>query len=430
MYSVRPRRLSAIHGWNNPAAVGPDVQSYEQQKGLRVAATQENSPRSSEPEALLSVFQRRLEALLADRLTDAPSIYPGSFIAKPGCSKTFVARGTFFREQFEYFRKLGWFANESVVITTRDVPSAEWWPWKTIDEPNVRFLFAERSVAQAVLPSAHCGEDPSSLLHSIHRLWDSEIVEYTPEALQTCSHWLSALRDLPDEKKLTAMFELEAFASYLTFTQNLTPISTGVFHGNWMSIFSLPVDQISQTELCVTSRILDELLNLCSVRFAPVNINEYFSVADGNHRLTSLWIWNLLQHCTHTRWDINLRQFQCEIATAVAATGLSNRHVTLRESLLHLGILLSDPATAECLERKLKPRIRRTGALSAIPVVMVPEYLSCAAAKHQYDTGTAINRAYPVAYRAMSGATDLVLPPRTAYHYTDRVLLPWFKVTG
>ncbi|MEZ4544398.1 MAG: hypothetical protein R3C24_10895 [Cyanobacteriota/Melainabacteria group bacterium] len=45
-------------------------------------------------------------------------------------------------------------------------------------------------------------------------------------------------------------------------------------------------------------------------RTAPVVINEHESIADGNHRLTAAWLWNLLNASVKTCWKIDDTNFK------------------------------------------------------------------------------------------------------------------------
>lgn len=177
------------------------------------------------------------------------------------------------------------------------------------------------------------------------------------------------------------------------------------------------------------------MINLSSRGFAPVVINEYGLVADGNHRLTAAYVWNILKYCQDLPWCLENDQFQKRAAAFAGAVqnGLLKTNspvspISIHQAFGHLSHFLCRPDWRARLNSYTRPLLKRHDFVSELPVVVLPEYLSGAVVKSLYDDGEKIERACPSLYEAMSLNSHLVLPPRASYHFTDAALLPWFTV--
>ena len=221
---------------------------------------------------------------------------------------------------------------------------------------------------------------------------------------------------------------MEAFASYITYLEKIDPIASGVFSENWLDVGYLPLVSIKPTELCVTERLYSELFNIHEIGFAPIVVNEFDSVADGNHRLTSAWLWNILKFCSNVPWNVESSLFKSRMKQYALLNESAMGDLMLYESFKQLGKLLSDKDKARNLESRLKPVVKQHKTITKMPVVFSPEYSTNAVIKSDYDLNKELRRVPPLLYELLANSQDLVLPPRASYHFTDSVPMPWFKV--
>jgi hypothetical protein len=413
----------------------PNIPAYEEQTGL-VVAPGDSCVSLEDETSVVSIFNDRICAALNGQNTLAPAIYPGVHIPMPGQVSTFAHRGNFFGEHFEFFQKHGWFPDHGCTVEYHDVPLSEPWVWSEVEQPNLQYVF--QSDVQSAQPKnevvcARAGDSSTveSVLQSVHVLWHKEPMKYSRKAIQLAREWIGQMATASlSESPSLALFEIEAAASFITYTAHLQLLAHIQLAGNWIAVFKKQLGSIRQTELCLNARIFDELLNLRNGRFAPIIINEYDTISDGNHRFTASWIWNVLRYCVDDDWKLGSSAFQTAVRRSLGQAGLSNSPVTLHQVLYHLGFLLSHEALAGQLEQSLRPALRNGAFIENIPVVFVPEYLCCAVSKSEFDSGTAVVRAHPNLYRTLVNAPHTVLSPRLPYHYTDCILLPWFQVVN
>jgi hypothetical protein len=434
-------------------------------------------------------FARRLEMSLTTASDEsaalvkdwAPSYFPGSLIPGPGgttCAE--VARGNLLFAQFQY---LVAFDDETrnriaqLSINTKPTPSlsrlfcreeasSEAWLWQYVEEPKLYSLhqaplpksdttpgpaqvltilkataasllqaaaaqnFDQRSVSNILTLVAQAWFSPSSGLSPV--TWGEGAVSESRAAL------VRYQKTITEQNILPFIFELEAMASHLSLgeeREDRKSFARGVFAGNYIEVAMAPVTSIKPTEFCVRDRLFDEVINLSSRGFAPVVINEYGLVADGNHRLTAAYVWNILKYCQDLEWCLDNEQFQRRVAAFAGAVqkGLLKTKspvspISLHQALSHLSYFLCRPDWRARLNSYTRPLLKRHDFISDLPVVVLPEYLSGAVVKSLYDDGERIERACPSMYEAMSLNNHLVLPPRASYHFTDAALLPWFIV--
>jgi len=421
-----------------------------------------------------------------------PSYFPGAVIPGPGgvhCSE--VVRGNLLFDQFKYLLQFdqemfdrikgltlsnNFGQIESVYpeaapsrLFSSQAQTDEEWLWHYVKAPKLFFLYQAANnsrakeenqkeatgsiqvlksfsrIAQALKDSAEKNNfnDQSviKLLSFISRAWFKSTTGLSPvtwgeaalqkvrETLAQNTNAINSLNILP------YLFELEAMASYLSLGEKHESFAHGVFAGNFIEVAMASVTSIKATEFCVRERLFDEVVNLSSRGFAPVIINEYSLVADGNHRLTAACVWNILKYCQDYDWSLDSQDFQRRVGTFAAAVKdglLKNKAdlcpVTLHQALNHLAYFLCRPDWRARLQSYTKPLLRRHDYIYQLPVVMLPEYLSGAVVKSLYDDGMTVERACPSIYEAMSLNEHLVLPPRASYHFTDAALLPWFTV--
>lgn len=448
-HSRVPSSLQSHSTWKN-------AESYEQQQGLKLIPNNASYDSDSGRENLstIDVFEKRIAAttrgLRRGESKDVPSIFPGAVVPSPagrGTSIDWINRGILYKDQYDYYCRLGWFQNHKVNLTTKSIAPNLSWNWNHITRPMLDLVEAtsERS-SSATSP---IGAPPRAILHrlqtcnfakqavqdaliDIHEFWGAEprYVQYSESAIAAAGEWLQEYcpGNGTINNLLHTLFEIEAASTFLTHEPTETTVMLrGMFESNWMLVHQRPLTSLIQTELCQTQRIFNELLRLGEQRFAPIVINEYTTISDGNHRLTCAWIWNLLQCCKDIAWSLDSEQFQTRIEQATVQLRLHEHPVTLHEALQHLSNLLVAPQPANEFESKLRPLLHQRKTIELVPVVFVPEYLCCAAEKPGFEAGQLV-RAEPRLYRAIRENRQLTLPPRAHYHYTDSILLPWFCI--
>lgn len=432
-----------------------NAEIYEQQQGLKLIPNNANCDSDSGREDLstIDVFETRIAATIRGMRKGAtqnvPSIYPGAVVPSPGGTNDFTNRGILYKDQYDYYCRLGWFQNHRVNLSIKSIPPTSSWNWNHVARPLLALVEARpepnhvatsrttqpplaiphKLQASNIMEQAVAVQD---ILNEIHAIWCTEpcYTQYSESAIATSSRWLQQLgsRSEARDDVLHELFEIEAGATFLTQQPTeKTVMFRGMFESNWILVHQRPLTSLIQSELCETQRIFDELLRLGERRFAPIVVNEYNAVSDGNHRLTSAWIWNLLHYCKDVVWSLDSEQLQTRIAMAVVQLHLDAHPVTLHEALQHLHNILSEPQRAKEFEAKVRPLLNQHRAIELVPTVFVPEYLCCAVDKARFDTGQMM-RAEPRLYRAISENRHLTLPPRAHYHYTDSILLPWFRV--
>ena len=330
-------------------------------------------------------------------------------------------------------------------LEKRAVDESSQWCFDNIKAPEIKFLEAvyekipNRSVRELHLSelTKSCYKLINNDMKNIDRLFklvraawsDAACQKYSKLSLQLSSKIIrSCFRDLNKENLLPLVFEVESFASYITYLEKINPVASGVFAENWLDVGYLPLVSIKPTELCVTERLYNELFNIHEIGFAPIVVNEFDSVADGNHRLTSAWLWNILKYCSNVPWNVESSLFKSRIKQYALLNEPAMGDLMLYESLKQLGKILSDKEKASNLENNLKPVIKRYKSISNMPVVFLPEYSTNAVIKSDYDMNGELRRVPPLLYEVLANSQDLVLPPRASYHFTDSVPMPWFKV--
>lgn len=477
-----------VHNSNlAPSYSVPAVDQYESQKKIQVVSKSDSLAFNVDYKhaghhsdaAENNFFALRLEMALGLAAVEAPSYFPGAIIPGPGgaaCAELW--RGNLMFEQFKYLLQFDGetAARLSQYSTSRyqslprpsrlfscEVAKQESWLWEYIDEPRLYFLHQARcpdsqgqdqqqalanlaSVAATLLDETYSAglSAPAvrQLLSLINDAWFAPIsstrpIKWSHETLAQISRALALHKKaITRANLLPFLFELEALASHLSLSERSANFARGVFAGNFIEVAMAPITTMKATEFCVRERLFDELINLSSRGFAPVVINEYGLVSDGNHRLTASYVWNVLKYCQDLEWCMDNSAFQKRVAGFAVAVknGLLKQQtgtvsaVSLHEALNHLSYFLCRPDWRSRLISYTKPLLKRHDFIDELPVIVLPEYLSGAVVKANYDDGIGTERACPSIYEAMYLNDHLVLPPRASYHFTDAALLPWFTV--
>lgn len=390
---------------------------------------------------IASVFNRSTKR-------DFPEVFPGSAISNIGAGSS----------QFERYQRIlstrgAKYAPNWEMTAISGASTHSRWPWLYVDKPLISVLNPDvmytwldpappRSklladkLPQLARSRNYSLDEIRSVLELVHCEWAKALNPfYDLKALSLCREILAQelhrdkYRSTPEAIEL--IFELEAYAFYSSILNRYKSIFTGEYQGLWLEIVLVPLAVMKPTELCQPDRLFDELRNLYLGRTAPVVINEHESVADGNHRLTAAWLWNLLNASVKTSWKIDDTAFQKAIADFIEGHKGEISPVTVHEVLRHLATILEDESRASFLEDQIKPWLRRhrmQSRIESLPAVVLTTYNGLAAIAESYDSRQEITRFEPGIYEALLNLKSKVLPPRACYHFADRVPLPWFAL--
>jgi hypothetical protein len=479
----------------------PQLQAYKQQKKIHVVSSSKNISLTNFghkfqnehcPQEKIAFFTRaRINAALQYYSTlvknpaqdKLPAYFPGHTIPSPGglhCQE--IYRGNLLLTQFRHLlsydeqtrRRLSGANPLKTPAFTLSPVEASAWAWQTVEQPELVFIKQNSSASQekpddkevetilaiiekqlatdyARLKANHFNDlqAMAQFLSTIQDFWFHSPNKHSPgtygsKALGLAQSLLRKEATGINKKNLAAFaFELEALTSFQSISEKhifreAKHLASGLFAGNFMEVFNLPLENFQATELVLSDRLLDEIINSFSRGFAPIIVNEYGLVADGNHRITTTWLFNLLKFCQSENWCLEDASFQNRIALFFKECASARSKllpfkkalwpVTTHEILKHLQIFLSNPEYRSRLKSYIAPLISRHGYITELPAVLLPEYLGQAVVKESYDAGLKIERACPSLYQAMAQNKHYVLPPRASYHFTDAALLPWFPV--
>lgn len=272
--------------------------------------------------------------------------------------------------------------------------------------------------------------DVRLIFGAIHRLWDDDCEPNYSEATLVLSAELSnRARTLSSSwfDLMSFLFELERYASYESLLRRMRLVGTGLFRGSWLDVGRVHLSQLRATERCNETRLLDELFNLANGRMAPILMNEFGCVADGNHRLIAAWIWNILHHSRDCDWSVQDECFREEIARLTSRLSTNHTAAALKESVRCLENVLSNQASRDAIERNLRRRIASQN-VSSVPVVPFLEYCSFAVEARSFEERNVIERFPPRLYKELCERPHSLLPHRACYHFADRIPLPWFSL--
>lgn len=462
----------------------PNLGMYQEQKKIQVVTTSQLnfgneishattlSPTHKDTQASALFYQLRLDAALAhgtEIKLEAPSYFPGPIIPGPGgphCHE--VNRGNLLFDQFKHLLSFDSKANSRLLKPASEViPTAlfatpaytlEEWAWTQISAPQLQFLHQaiseessistdeQKDAVSSLQAQAHAhylqaqlaNFSPASietLLSVVRQAWHQSILSTRSEgetlsaqAIEQAGQWLRQNQEKIGDNLLYVLFELDAMIAYQSISAGLHTFAAGVFAGNFVEVALYPLVKLGATEFCVRERLFDEVINLVGRGFAPVVINELGLIADGNHRVTAAWIWNILKYTAEQNLDWSLDDEQFQKATASYFAQSQESAVSRHEALSHLAHFLSRPEYRSKLNTYIRPLLADYDYIKELPVVFLPEYLSQAVVKSHYDEGSKTERACPSVYETLAMNDRLVLPPRASYHFTDSALLPWFTV--
>lgn len=396
------------------------------------------------------LFAPRMSAASSLRSAQAPSLFPGHAMHIPVSareSKTLESDTVHDALQYDQFLKLQSIcadpSHSDSNLSNEGADESSDWPWSHIEEPEIVMLDLapglERNkrtrdhtelaaqIESIALTNVLNVDAMRRCLDRIHEAWapESRSFNYDETILLVACEILSK-QETPPQNLVALFFELELFASYSTQLLNQVSIGSGFYAGNWLDVLAVPIARLKATERCHAERILDEMKNLRDGKTAPVVVNEYGCVADGNHRLTAAVVWNILNRCQSATWALVNDQFQKQIAQAASDLLDNGPIVAVHEALRCLGILLSDEAMKKALMR-LKKSILAC-SIETLPAVPILEYSSLAVVASLYETSGTLLRFLPRMYEILSEQNNLTLSARACYHFADHVPLPWFSV--
>ncbi|MBX3151872.1 hypothetical protein KF728_17070 [Candidatus Obscuribacterales bacterium] len=454
----------------------PDLSAYSKQKSLPLVGETHDDLSSLDgynwldasvgasdvPRYLVRIwdhfYSRRVSAALEcdGGLPRILSLFPGNTVLSRATDEKFRYRGSLAFEQFlqlfDYSKGSPSDGLGSIGLMKTAVDETPYWPWANIEKPKLQFITADyehgavdcrtdneltaakqeylKQLYSLAFNAINAKDSAPACLKLIHSVWtDTPAPVYSKFAIAVVSRLIEQARPRLNERNLLPfLFELESFAGYETYVSRIMPVASGWYSNTWLDVGFMPLSQIRATELCVPERLIQELLNLPARGFAPVVVNEFDSVADGNHRVTSSWIWNILKHAIHTEWSLDNHEFQLAVRDYVSGHREALGQVSLYESLKQLAAFLADSNIRHQLSYTLKPMMRRTRAIRKLPVVMLPEYAMGTVEKGSYDQSGVLMRVPPSLYSELALSSDLVLPARASYHFTDAVPMPWFEV--
>ena len=429
----------------------PFIADYEIQKELNVIKNENKACLSQiRPTGLLidlyqeksrlfrhiNFFARRMDFILSNNSCSMATPFPGHSIAgHKGYGIRY--RGSTAFEQYQ-IRLQQAHKNYAHNKTRIDLLNKEdiFWPWQKITKPSIKLIeppiefVYPNDAAKLNYSLSKLLEQPQhnvlQILRHVHSAWSSAVsAEYDDTSIFLVRKVLGRIPlDLHQDILLALIFELEFFASYLTQIKTQMPFLGGIFADTWIDVCHRKIEDCRITELCETKRILDELTNLSARGFAPVVINEWNCIADGNHRVIASWIWNILCACATDNWSIYDEAFVHSVSKFILNNSNKMGPLAIHESLRHLAIILNNNSLPHAIKSNAKPNNR----IDCLPSVLVLEYCSGAVLKEAYDAENSIVFVSPIAYEQMSKNSNLILSERAIYHFTDCAPLPWFEL--
>jgi hypothetical protein len=257
---------------------------------------------------------------------------------------------------------------------------------------------------------------------SIHAAWSSSRTErYDDEALSLA---VACLKE--NDGNASLWFELEEFASYCTLRESLNIVASGFYNEKWIDVGSERIERLRGTERCSPKRLMQEIANLANGRIAPLIVNEFRCISDGNHRLVAAWIWNMLHATSQCVWQTGDYHFECWLRNHLAPYTNETTKFTVWSALENLSSLLNNEESKSAL-LALRDHITKH-QIPSLPVVPMLAYSNFALDGAAFDLDGALVRFAPTLYAELRKNANAHFPARACYHLADRVPLPWFSV--
>ncbi len=373
-----------------------------------------------------AIYEPRIASLEGCLKHPAPCLFPGQWPALlPGGSNNrfaldrarALAGGQFFADK-ESFKGL--------VINT-DVNS---WNWQFLKRQQFKEVSCESqsvNVAESkILHLVQKVQDVTSLrslFNLIHSCWSSvEFVDYPNIALQIALTTLSQ----NSRRTLEVAFELEEFASYCALRSNYLPMQSTHFEGKWVDIGYRDPSDIRASERCIAKKVLSELENLPLGKTAPLLVNEFDCVADGNHRLTASRVWNALHAANDDLWEPGNVHFEKRLFRFFNKNASVKSDLSASNALESLSEILSEEESKQRIN-KLR-RMIGSHVIRRIPILPVLSYSGVAIDRRLYENGGVACRFNPSHYQILKEDSSTCLAAKACYHRTDTLPLPLFYV--
>lgn len=355
------------------------------------------------------------------------SIFPG---LSPALSKTVSA------ENFALDRAKAIFANQLFInddernsFETAELEAASW-IWQSVARPNCREIACSSTASvafdptlQMLLNAATNKESVRILFDAIHKSWSATTSNYGRSAFGIAA---DALLQLGSRATLAAAFELEEYASYCTLRDTFSKLHSKISSRRWVDIGTRKPEELRASERCLAYRLIRELENLAAGRTAPLLVNEFNCVADGNHRLTAAWIWNALHWAKEARWEQGNLQFEKRLLQFFSSKESALTNLSINNALTGLSSIFTNTEDTHRLEA-LRNAISLHG-IKELPVIPILSYSGLAIDRQTYTKTGTIRRFTPKHYQILRDDPAACLTAKACFHFADKFPLPLFDV--
>jgi hypothetical protein len=374
------------------------------------------------------VFKSRIDALFSKKCVAIDSVSPTVFPGRSPLLSHQIGEENFAYDRFQILVRNNLLRKTELLFADaqnkHDSPS---WKWMLLASDDMHEGMQSSSIETQppfifVKPNQFSREIVVALFNSIHSAWSpSTNHNYHEEALS-----LAIAVSRESEGTASLWFELEEFASYCTLRESLNIVASGFYNERWIDVASERVESLRGTERCEPKRLMQEIANLANGRTAPLIVNEFNCISDGNHRLVAAWIWNMLNATSQCVWQTGDYHFECWLRNYLAPYRSETTQFTVWSALENLSFLLNDEESKKAL-CALRPNITRH-RIPTLPVVPMLAYCNFAMDGSAFDQEGALVRFAPNLYEQLRQNAGTHFGARACYHLADRVPLPWFSV--
>lgn len=257
----------------------------------------------------------------------------------------------------------------------------------------------------------------------VRNAWgDGGNFEYLASAMEVA---LSVFLDHQIGSRLDVAFELEEFASYCTLRSTLELTHGSLRDGKWVDIGSQRISELRGSERCAASRLLNELERLSVGQTAPLLVNEFNCVADGNHRLAAAWIWNALNDAKEELWELGNTRFEDRLLSFFTQKGAPQSKLAISNALEGLSSILSNKTSKQGLINMRN--IIATHVVERLPILPILSYSGLAIERKSYQSQGHLRRFSPRHYQILQTDSSTCLPAKACYHFADHLPLPLFS---
>jgi hypothetical protein len=415
-----------------------DVAAYAAQKSIFVEGVDRRENFFVEHASDQTSLWRHVYAPRISRIDGNEVLVPGLFPGQSPAISQSYGKENFALERLRAFEAHHFFAKKGISSKPKTIAlEATSWKWQHLSRAKFEpVLCADISQAQSIcalekeiIAVAREVTDKQAMVQLfdyIHMVWSAgPALEYDQTALDIA---LQAFPRGVDSRSVAIVLELEEFASYCTLRAKFDLVTSGFYCEKWVDVAAQPVETIRASEKCWPGRIVQELENISQGRIAPLLVNEFGCVADGNHRLAAAWIWNMLHHCRELDWQTGCASFEAILERFIKSKPVSHSALAVANALEGLSSILNSRESRQHLLR-LKDLIQ-LHRIERLPVVPILSYNGLAVDRHSFESGGKLERFAPKHYVDLQNDSNTFLPARACYHFADRVPLPWFSILG